>query len=157
MLAVKILALYLAEFILVTNIHYIGRIRKDGLGYAGKAYRESRLIEKIKALPPEISIYSNLDLPISLYTGRSPAFLPVKIDNQTQQPNKNYEKEMKQMVDELQEGGGVIVYFNRDDHWYVLPELEEINQRMPLRCVDTESDGAIYEAREDTVENENEK
>ncbi len=155
-LLLKACVLIYCGFLVVGSIRYISHFRQDGQGYASRLYRDSKLFDVLKALPSEYSIYSNADLPISLYTGRSPDFLPMKVDNQTLRANTEYENQMERMTEDLKEGGGVLVYFARDDNWFELPSLDEIKKRIPLRCIASGSDGAIYDVPQDSDDAEQE-
>jgi len=121
--------------------------KRDGQGYASVKYSQSPLLDRIKTLPQESIIYSNQDLPITLYTGINPNFIPVKVTNETQRENKNYQNEMKEMADTLTSENSFLVYFNQEETWYKLATLKEINEAVPLRRLYESSDGAIYVAK----------
>ena len=141
----------IALLVLTTGVQYSGKISGDGQGYASRAYRTSALIERTRSIPADITVYTNLELPIVLYTGRIPYMIPLKINNSTQRPNEQYGAEMKSMAADIRDSSALLVYFKRTPGWYVLPTLEEIRQSVPLRSVAELSDGGLYEAIPDTT------
>ncbi len=141
-------------FIAVTGAHYVLHLSADGQGYASSRYHESVLMKKIAAVPHDITIYSNLDLPVALYTGKMLMSIPEKIDNTTQRANKQYDTLMKSMACDIRDSSALLVYFSRRSDALVYPTLEEIQAYVPLHCIDDEADGGMYEAIPDTSKEE---
>jgi len=138
-------------FVTSTARKYIDHIKKDGQGYASNAYRFSPLMKKLSAIPSGITVYSNLDLPVTLFAGRILMAIPEKIDNASQQLNVRYDEGMKSMAADIRDSSALLVYFRDTDNWLVFPSVGEIARFVPLRAVDAEPDGVIYEALPDTT------
>lgn len=141
----------IAFLVLTTGVQYARKISGDGQGYAAKAYRNSEVIARTRSIPPDVTVYTNLELPIVLYTGRIPYMIPLKINNSTQRPNETYGAEMKSMAADIRDSSALLVYFKRTPGWYVLPTLEEIRETVPLRSIAELNDGGLYEAIPDTT------
>jgi hypothetical protein len=141
-------------FVGSTCLKYIDLIKQDGQGYAAAAYRLSPLMKKISAIPSGITVYSNLDLPVTLYAGRMLVAIPEKIDNSTQRVNPRYTESMQSMASDIRDSSALLVVFHHTDNWLVYPSIEEIGRFVPLHTVDAEPDGAIYEALPDSTEDE---
>lgn len=127
--------------VLSSGIRQIRAMSSDGQGYAGRAFRESPLLQKVRTLPPQTALYANLVLPIAYYTGRFSNYIPSKIVNSTQRPNEEYDSQMVRMAEDLRSRNAVIVYFKRGNNWFVQPSLPEIERVVPLRVIDEERDG----------------
>jgi hypothetical protein len=144
----------LGVFFVATGVRYIIRVSVDGQGYASVHYRYSPLMNAIKNTPQGITIYSNLDLPVALYTGKMLMSIPEKINNTTQRSNEQYNDQMKSMASDIRDSSAILVYFTRKSDWLVYPSLDEIQRFVALHCRDTSEDGAVYEAVPDTSEDE---
>ncbi len=136
----------LCAFILVTGLAYIRLVSQDGQGYAGRRYRESPLIALVRRIDPAVTVYCNLDLPVSFYAERMVMDIPTKISNATQRPNPEYESRMKSMADDIRDSSAVLAYFREGDKWLVYPTIEEIERFIPLRAVEQLPDGELYES-----------
>jgi hypothetical protein len=111
-------------------------------------------MKRLSAIPAGITVYSNLDLPVTMYAGRLLMAIPEKIDNATQRLNPRYNEGMKSMASDLRDSSALLVVFRHTDNWLVYPSPEEIGRFVPIRVLDEEPDGAIYEAIPDSVEGE---
>jgi hypothetical protein len=146
-----------AVLVLITGMQYLGELSSDGQGYAGRAYRDSPLIKRTKSIQSDITVYTNVRLPIVLYTGRMVYLTPLKVNNSSQRENERYDTEMKSMAADIRDSSAVLVYFKQGAGWYVQPTLDEIRRYVPLRCIAREEDGGLYEALRDTVEQRSEE
>jgi hypothetical protein len=132
-------------------MQYVEELSIDGQGYASKVYRDSRLIERTRSIQSDVTVYTNVRLPIVLYTGRMVHLTPLKVNNSTQRENEKYHAEMKSMAADMRDSSAILVYFNRGAGWFVQPTLDEIRRYVPLRRIAKESDGGVYEALRDTA------
>jgi hypothetical protein len=126
-------------------IHDSGR--PESLIYAAPEYRQSATIRAVLKMPLTRLIYTNLDYPITLVTGRECYTIPTVIDNDTQYPNPNYDSEMNEMSNDIVREGAVLVYFKHGDGWLVYPSLDKILARIPLQLVAAFDDGSIWQGR----------
>lgn len=148
----RLLGSAICIFLIVTGMLYADRLSRDGQGFASAKYRSSPLLKRIKSISPDITIYSNLELPLALYTGRSFMSIPEKVINTTQRPNRKYDEMMKSMTSDLKDSSALLVYIYRRSGSLVFPTLDEIERFVPLRCIGAEEDGGVYEAVPDTSE-----
>lgn len=126
------------EIKLATYIH------DNGIGYSSKFWRQSEIIQKVKALPPGTLIYTNGTDAIYILAGKPATKLPAKVHPGPREINENYLSEITKMKQELKENNGVVVYlYSITWRWY-LPTEEELKKLLPLHLVTKCKDGAIY-------------
>lgn len=115
----------------------------EGIGYASRIWRNSHLLQQVKALEPSTVIFTNA--PDLLYTvlGRSAYMIPRKVNPDTRQPNRDFLMQLDDMKSKLKMSGGVVVHFDRV-HWRsYLPEAKELETILGLRILIRASDGTI--------------
>jgi hypothetical protein len=127
-----------------TSIKWVADFHQNGSGYSGKAWVESELIHKVRALPSGTLIYTNGPDAIYILTGRPAYSIPHKIIVKNRKTNKNYLTELKKMEERLKTQRGVLVYFYRQRGRWYLPAEEELKAKLPLVLKDTGGDGLIY-------------
>jgi hypothetical protein len=123
--------------------NWVAYVRNEGLGYAAKTWQQSPIIERVKALPRAIAIYTNGPDAIYIFTGRVVKPLPAKVSDSTGLTNNNYVSEMTIMGQRVQAKEAVLVYLS------ALPRSEfpterELREALPLRLIERVSDGSIY-------------
>jgi hypothetical protein len=123
---------------------FLDKSHREGQGYAARAWRDSPLVARLKALPGGLLVFSNDPDAIDYLTGRPAVWLPNKIDTLTRRPNDGYEPELAEMGEQLKKRAAVIVYFSAIGHTFV-PTQQELLDRFSLRAVAQEQDGVIYE------------
>jgi hypothetical protein len=121
----------------------VAYVRNEGLGYAAKTWQQSPIIERVKALPRAIAIYTNGPDAIYIFTGRVVKPLPAKASDSTGLTNNNYVSEMTIMGQRVHAKEAVLVYLS------ALPRSEfpterELREALPLRLIERVSDGSIY-------------
>lgn len=107
-----LLGLYLAGFYAVRGVEYAAGVYREGLGYAGKAWRESGTIRGVEALPPGVRIYSNAPDAIYILAAKTATLVPAKINWGSVSPNASYSAQLSEMREELQLGRAVVVHFD---------------------------------------------
>jgi 4-amino-4-deoxy-L-arabinose transferase-like glycosyltransferase len=114
----------------------------NGLGYGRREWRQSPLLAKALAVPPEQHIYTNDGINIALFGDRPTAQLPTLNDSAQQ-----FAARIQRMDGELRQHTAVLVYFDRvppsSTHY---PSIQDLCKVVPLRVLDLEEDGAIYTA-----------
>lgn len=128
---------------------WFDRTRRDGQGYASRAWQDSKTIQRVKTLPPGTPIYSNAYDAVYYLTGRPAILIPEKNVFVTGRPNRNYEGELENMRTVLREKEGVLVYFNTLPERWHLPAESELELRLKPREVATQSDGWIIDLDQD--------
>ena len=121
----------------VTDAHVNGR------GYASKVWQHSEIMEQIGAFPSEIPIFTNGHDAIYILTGRQVSCIPRKVYPGTRQINDDYSFDLARMRDQLEDGDGVLVYFNTIKRLY-LPSEDELKDELPLCLLTKGADGSIY-------------
>jgi hypothetical protein len=120
--------------------------RRDGQGYASRAWKGSATISRIRDLPAGTPIYSNGYDAIHYLSNRPAIYVPEKVKHGTGRVNENYEAEVESMGRALKERGGMLVYFNKFPERWFLPSEAELKQQLNLGSVHTHSDGSVYTA-----------
>ena len=118
---------------------------RDGLGFARRTWKQSRLLASIRALPPQTIIFSNAPDVITLLTGRGASSLPATFDPTTGKPNPRFVEQRHRLRADLRATRGVLVYFRRVHRPYV-PSETYLRQKLHLRLVRENPQGAIYRA-----------
>jgi len=123
---------------------WVAQGHENGLGYAGRYWRESEILRGVAALPAGTRIFTNGADVLTLVTGRPANDLPPKVFPNTERRNPNYESAVAAMGAQLKHGG-VLVYLRRITWRWYFPTEAELKERLPLRLRETASDGAIYD------------
>ncbi len=118
--------------------------RKDGQGYASRAWKESRTIASVRNLPAGVPIYSNGYEAIYYLTQRPAIYLPEKVIHGTGRENQNYAAEVERMGTALKERDGRLIYFNTFSERWFLPSESDLKGQLPLTETATATDGSIY-------------
>ena len=119
-------------------------VRKDGLGFAARAWGGSALVAQAAGLAEEQPIYSNGPDALLHHLGRPVHWLPMPENPSVGQPNAEYEREMELMSDRVCGQGGALVYWRLVDWRYYLPSEEYLVERLGLTPIFEDLDGAIY-------------
>ena len=117
---------------------------RGGQGYAGRGWQHSEIVGRVRALPSGIPIFTNGVDAIYILTGRPAWGIPSKVRASTRQVNNSYLSELARMRDQLENSGGVLVYFNTIKRCY-FPSENELKEQLPLRLLIRAADGSIYE------------
>jgi hypothetical protein len=127
---------------LVQTGMWIQEGNRNGLGFGSRAWRQSSLVARALALPPEQQIFTNGAAVIGVYTERATADLPTLNDNPEQ-----FVPRLETIKTRLGQHTAVLVYFDRlPPSSTRYPSIEQLRKLVPLRVLDTEPDGAIYVA-----------
>ena len=117
---------------------------RDGVGYAGREWRNSETLVKLASLPPANRIYSNAPDALYVLRGTPAAMIPRKVDPQTSRPNPHYAMEMAQLRRALNEDKAILAYFNRITWRWYLPTAGEVEEAIGMRPWARASDGLIF-------------
>ena len=83
-----------------------------GVGFSQLKWRESKLINELEQLHPDLVIYTNSPEAVYLLTGKSSIPLPRKVDLTRQKPYTNFQESIEQLSKEISKGNAVIAYFS---------------------------------------------
>lgn len=116
---------------------------QNGQGYTGVVWQESELMDSLSLLEENTTIYTNV--PDAFYfTGDTIGIgVPIKLFATSKTQNEAYSVELEAMLKKVEEGSGVIVYFDRISRWY-LPTEAELTQMAPLTAAFANQEGTIY-------------
>ena len=140
------LALLLAAQ-LQSSVYWLQSNYQNGIGYAGRVWRESQTLNRLKRMMPATVLFSNA--PDVLYTllNKPAVMIPRKTQPDTNLPNRQYLAQTAELRRWLKEERGLLVYFYRVDWRWYLPAAEELERTLGLDVVARENDGVIYQAR----------
>jgi 4-amino-4-deoxy-L-arabinose transferase-like glycosyltransferase len=114
-----------------------------GRGYTAQEWHNSRLIEALQSVPPEVPIYTTLPSSVRFLSGRVARQLPNTYNPRTYQQNRAYVQEIAAMRDAGMQSGIVLVYFAGDSaRWY--PSELEITGKLNLRLLAEDQRGSLY-------------
>jgi hypothetical protein len=139
------LALLLAAQ-LQSSVKWLQFSYHDGIGYAGRLWRESQTLNRLKQTPATV-LFSNA--PDVLYTllNKPALMVPRKTQTDTNLPNRQYLAQTAELRRRLKEDRGLLVYFYTVDWRWYLPAAEELERSLSLHALARENDGVIYQAR----------
>lgn len=116
----------------------------DGIGFAGPAWRNSKLMKFVDSVEPSAAIFTNAPDVIYMLTGRLTEMIPRKNDPKSRLSNKQYPVEVAAMKEQLKTTGGVVVYFHTQQRLWYLPSETALQRDAGLSLVATTKDGYIY-------------
>src|SRR5581483_2760790 len=108
---------------------------QNGIGLTSRRWRESELIGRITNLDRSVPIVSNSAALIYLLTGRLTYGLPMLMNAETNHPTSDYDKQMTQVVDEVQKNGAVMVLFTAFTPEQAYQTEKELESRWGLRLL----------------------
>jgi Dolichyl-phosphate-mannose-protein mannosyltransferase len=140
------LALLLAAQ-LQSSLNWLRLNHQHGIGYAGRVWRESQTLNRLKRMMPATVLFSNA--PDVLYTllNEHAVLIPRKTHTDTNLPNRHYLEQTAELKRRLKEDRGLLVYLHRVDWRWYLPAVEELERTLGLHVLARENDGVIYQAR----------
>lgn len=142
-----ILGLTILGIYIYNSISWGFNMRHQGPQYISR--KQSGILQRVRSLPPEISIFTDGPDLIYMLTNRPATMLPYKVNPLTEQINSAYLSQLAEVKNQAKDGGGVVVYINWYPRWY-LPTEEELTEELPLQVLIREIDGTIYELNEET-------
>lgn len=89
---------------------------KSELGYASFQWYDSKAMDYLSQLPKDVMIYTNEPGAVYLYTGRGCYVLPDRFDSATAQARENFEKGVKIMQTDINQGKAVLALFDEGEN-----------------------------------------
>lgn len=129
-----------------TSINWLEFSYHDGLGYAGREWRNSETLGRLGSLPAVNRIYSNAPDVLYVLRGTPVAMIPRKVDPHTSSPNQRFASEMIQLKRRLNEGQAMLIFLNRVSWRWYLPTAEEVEEAIGMRPLVQARDGLIFMA-----------
>lgn len=137
-----VLCMAFAVLHLPHSLWWVTRTHANGSKYASR-WQHSEIMEQLKTLPSEIPIFTNGVYAVYILAGRHASQLPAKV-NADRQINDSYSSDLVRMRDQLENGRGVLVYFNTISWRWYFPSENELKDELPLRLLTRGADGSIY-------------
>ena len=123
---------------------YIIQRHQDGSGYASREWAGSGTIEFLKRSADQRTIYSNGVDAVSFLTGKNVERLPFKIDPVSSQTNREFDRQMATLNNDVMQHRALIVFFDTIDWRYYLPSRAELEETYKLPLMVRLDDGAVY-------------
>jgi len=117
---------------------------RDGLGYANAGLAAASIFRTVRALPPQVTVFSNKPSAVHYFTGRAVLAVPAKSNPHTGSTNPRFEQEMTSLKQLLEDDRAVVVYLRSFGGAFVVSE-DELKHRLPVRLLETSEEGSIYE------------
>jgi len=125
-----------------------GFVRREGVGYNSRAWEQSALLNRLRAVDPAAKLFSNAPDLIYTLLGRSSGMIPNRVHPDTRAPNPEFDVQVTKMQEALRVHKGLLIIFDRV-HWrWYLPTAKELESIIPLLAIARTDDGVIYQARE---------
>jgi hypothetical protein len=143
----SIILLIYTSFTIVqlVNINtYVDDIKTNGRGFSSRIWKEAKILKFIKTLPSDICIYSNGPDALELFMGFRSTFVPRQVHPDTRKKNGKFEIQMRDMVKELIEKDGVLIYFRYITWRWYLPKNVDLERFLRLQTLYKGNDGAVY-------------
>jgi hypothetical protein len=138
------LAIILLSTYSIRAARWLIQARRDGQGYASRAWKESKIIAHVKNTSAGLPVYSNAYEAVYYLTGRPAIYIPEKVIHGTGRENQNYAAEVESMRTALKERGGLLVYFDTLPERWFLPSKTDLVNQLSLTEIMTTPDGSIY-------------
>jgi hypothetical protein len=120
----------------------------EDLGYASRAWRQSAIVEAVRALPGDVLIVSNAPDAIYVLTGRRAEFVPLRANPFTRALRTDYPVALAALDARLRAQPSALVYFRwLRWRWYLAPERELVEVLSLARVADVAVEGALYAPR----------
>lgn len=123
---------------------WVAKARSSGLGYTNRAWQQSEAIHELEHFPADTLIYSNGPDAIRALNGRFAYRVPLRQDPISRTLNNDCLSELATMKKNLEDKGGIVVWFDAIDRHY-LPSEQELRNALALELVSRQADGAIYQ------------
>jgi hypothetical protein len=117
---------------------------RDGLGYSGRAWQTSPLVQAIVALPPSTQVYTDVVGAVYCAAGRLPQAIPMRVDPVSRQADPAYDQKLLALRDHLAGADAVVVLFTTADGADLYPPPPELASSLGLQLVQATSDGLLY-------------
>lgn len=111
---VLVLGLFLCGMSIYGQVAAVGDLARGGQGYASFKWYDSKAMAFLRALPPDVMIYTNQPAAVYLYTGRGAYVLPDRYDPVTAEARAGFDQGVQEMQTEIRAGKAVLALFSGD-------------------------------------------
>jgi Dolichyl-phosphate-mannose-protein mannosyltransferase len=130
---------------MTASIAWMSYSYAEGVGYAGKVWREPRLVPFLYSAEPTTPLFSNAPDVIYLLTGKLTDMIPAKFNPDTLAANKEYVVQLASMKRQLMEKDGVLLYVTVERRLPYLPSEQELQNELSLRLIERVRVGNVYQ------------
>ena len=116
---------------------------RDGLGYANAKLASAAIFRTVRALPPQVKVFSNKPSAVHYFTGRDVFTIPIKSDPHSGSANPRFEREMSSLGQMLEEDRAAVVYLRSFGGAFVASE-DELTRQLPVRLLEASAEGTVY-------------
>jgi len=120
------------------------KIYRNGLGYTGRTWVESEILQIVRRLPPNSRIYCNVPSVVFHLTGRFASGVPDIGNFRAGGVNPDYDAQIAILKRALSEPDSVLVYLKRFESRSFQPTEADLVQHLSLLKVETGKDGSVY-------------
>lgn len=126
----------------INGLHWLQSQRGTGLGYASPRWQQSPLLAEIRRLPQNAVIFSNAPEAIILLGNHTAQALPRKQDAMSQSSNDQYDRQLDDMLAQIERGDALVAYFQELAQRPVTTDAE-LRQDYGLQPTSQTADGVI--------------
>jgi Dolichyl-phosphate-mannose-protein mannosyltransferase len=132
---------------LQVSVNWLQFNYQTGIGYAGREWRESQTLNRLKQEHSSKPLFSNA--PDVLYTllNKPAVMVPRKTHTDSNLPNQDYASQISELARKLRQDDGLLIYFYSVSWRWYLPTAEELERALGLQALARENDGVIYQAQ----------
>jgi hypothetical protein len=123
---------------------------RAGEGFTSRAWKDSETVGFLKTVPLQMAVYSNAADACYLYTKREALRLPAKFDPTGARVNTDFATQMAMLREDLIKNRALIVYFDRINWRWYLPDRHELEETYKLPVLTRFADGVVYGSESET-------
>lgn len=93
------------------SVATLNQVRREGIGFASRQWRDSQVIKWIQASDPQTIIVTNEAMAVQYLSGRAAIQVPDAFDPVTAQPRADYEEAIGELREIIEDQGGYLIVF----------------------------------------------
>lgn len=124
---------------------YLSYASANGIGFSSKKWSQSDILQWVKKLPQDTIIFTNGPDAIKIIANRPSRMVPRLVSPGDRTKNKNIQRDINNMVSELSDNKGVIIYLRGITWRWYLPTIKQLSQVIPLKLRYQGKDGVAVE------------
>lgn len=115
-----------------TQQKYLSYVSTNGIGFSSKKWSQSDILQWVKKLPKDTIIFTNGPDAIKIIANRSSKMVPRLVSPSDRTKNKNIQRDISNMISEISDNKGLIIYLTGITWRWYLPTIEQLGQAIPL-------------------------
>ncbi|HEY2973047.1 MAG TPA: phospholipid carrier-dependent glycosyltransferase [Pyrinomonadaceae bacterium] len=125
---------------------------REGEGFTSRAWKDSKTVKFLKALPSQMAVSSNAADACYLFTKREVLRLPAKYDPTGARVNTDFDAQMTALRDDLNNHHALVIYFDKITWRWYLPDRNELEESHKLPVVARLADGVVYGSQSEALQ-----